>query len=269
MNTTGNQRSRLSLIGAGNVATHLAKALAPHYDIVQVYAPHIESASRLADAVGAKAIDSIEAFDPTAIDYVIVSIKDDVIGDVLRQLAETGRQTAADILWMHTAGSVEMSVFPASMTRHGVLYPLQTFSRDLPVDMTEVPFFIEASDHKSEETIASIARNMSNHVSHLDSAGRMRLHAAAVLACNMVMYMWALADDVLKGSGIGFETMRPLLQATLDKTALTSPWEGMTGPARRGDIATILKHIASLPEQQARIYATLSREILQIDHHTT
>lgn len=272
MTETGNQRRRLSLIGAGNVATHLAKALTKHFDISQVYAPHIESASRLADAVGAKAIDSIDEFDPRITDCVILSVKDDALGEVLRLLADSNThntEAMQRILWMHTAGSVDMTVFPASMPHHGVLYPLQTFSRDLPVNMPEVPFFTEASDTATEAAITEIASMLSRHVSHLDSAGRMRLHAAAVLACNMVMYLWALADDVLQGSGIDFDVMRPLLQATLDKTAMASPSDGMTGPARRGDTATILKHMESLPERQARIYATLSQEILKMYNHPT
>lgn len=272
MTKSGNHRCRLSMIGAGNVATHIAKALAPHFGIRQVYTPHIESARRLADAVGAEAIASLEEFDPSGIDYVILSVKDDALGNLLRQLAATkadDNEAMKRILWMHTAGSVDLTVFPASMPRHGVLYPLQTFSRDLPVDMPRVPFFTEASDDNAEADINAIARLMSSHVSHLDSAGRMRLHAAAVLACNMVMYLWALADDVLQGSGIDFEVMRPLLQATLDKTAMASPSRRDDRPARRGDIATILKHMQSLPECQARIYATLSQEILTMYNHPT
>ena len=66
---------RVSLIGAGNVATHLARAFASAgYRIGQVYAPHIESAALLAGEVGAASVDSLSGIDGES-DLYIVSVR--------------------------------------------------------------------------------------------------------------------------------------------------------------------------------------------------
>ncbi|MDE7442838.1 MAG: DUF2520 domain-containing protein, partial [Muribaculaceae bacterium] len=178
-------------------------------------------------------------------------------------------QQTSGVVWMHTAGSVDMHCFPASMPHHGILYPLQTFSRDVDVEMRRVPFFIESSDENSLKLIATLGDMLSDVVKPLDSESRRKLHAAAVLACNMPMYLWSLAHDVLQLNGLDFNVMRPLLEVTLDKAMRCNPADVMTGPARRGDRATIAKHMSDLPPQAADVYAFLSDRILEMFHYNT
>lgn len=254
--------ARISFIGAGNVATHMAKAFsAAGYRIGQIYAPHSDTASMLASVVGAEPIDTLSALDAES-DVYIVSIKDDAVAGVLREVAECCPDSVSR-LWMHTAGSVPADVFPQSFTRCGVLYPLQTFSKSIPVDMSQVPFFTEGCDSRVEDSIQHIARSVSTHVYHADSTGRRQLHIAGVLGCNIPMFLWAMAAEVLKQAGYGFDVLHPLLQATLDKAFATSPFEGMTGPARRGDTVVLQQHIADLPEEIAAIYRFMNNEILR------
>lgn len=266
---TDMHKLRISIIGAGNVATHIATALSSKAKVIQIYTPHMESASRLAGMTGAEAIDDLSMLD-TTVDGMIISIKDDAVEQLLGDISRlfTAGQTAKPV-WMHTAGSVDMNCFPDSMPRHGILYPLQTFSRDVAVDMRLVPFFIEASDSKSLEMIYSVASLLSDTVKPLDSESRRTLHAAAVLACNMPMYLWSLAHDILQTHGLDFTVMRPLLEVTLDKAMNRNPADVITGPARRGDKVTIAKHLSDLPPKAAEIYAVLSNEILKMFNHPT
>ncbi len=253
---------RVSLIGAGNVATHLARAFASAgYRIGQVYAPHIESAALLAGEVGAAPVDSLSGIDGES-DLYIVSVKDTAVAETLEKVVSSG-SGAVSKLWVHTAGSIPVDVFPQEFAHCGVLYPLQTFSKNVLVDMSQVPFFTEGRDEDSEAAIRRAAYVISDHVYHADSAGRRQLHIAGVLGCNMAMYMWALAADVLDRAGYGFEVLRPLLQATLDKACTSSPMAGMTGPARRGDLAVLEAHIADLPDNIAPVYRFVNNEILR------
>ncbi|MBR6639240.1 MAG: NAD(P)-binding domain-containing protein, partial [Muribaculaceae bacterium] len=53
-------RHKVSIIGAGNVATHLAQALACANDVVQIYSRNLDNAARLASKIqGCEAIDDI------------------------------------------------------------------------------------------------------------------------------------------------------------------------------------------------------------------
>lgn len=252
---------RVSLIGAGNVATHLAKALAlAGFRIGQVYTPHADTASQFADAVGAMPVTSLSDLDADS-DLYIVSVKDVAVAQVLDTIAAEN-PALTDRLWVHTAGSIPVDVFPTAFSRCGVLYPLQTFSKSVPVDMTQVPFFIEGCNADVEHEIREVAESISDKVYHADSAGRRQLHIAGVLGCNMAMYLWALAADVLDRAGYGFEVLHPLLQATLDKAFTVSPMEGMTGPARRGDTDVLEAHLAELPPGIASVYKYVNNEIL-------
>ncbi len=262
-------RLRVGIIGAGNVATHIATSLHQSADVVQIYTPHMSTATLLADRTGAEATDSIANL-RTDVDCIILSIKDDAVAAVLKQIDSTFSPDALSrIVWMHTAGSVDMNCFPDSMPNHGILYPLQTFSRDVAVDMRKVPFFIEGTTALAIECISTLARMLSDKVKPLDSEQRRQLHAAAVLACNMPMYLWSLAHDVLQAHGLDFAVMRPLLEVTLDKAMSCNPSDVITGPARRGDTATIAKHMADLPPQAANVYAILTNEILKKFNHPT
>ena len=92
-------------IGAGNLATNLAKALyRKGFRIVQVYSRTMESARTLAEKVEAEYTTDLQAVSKDAKLY-IVSVKDDALVDLLPQITE-GKQAS---LLVHTAGSIPMS----------------------------------------------------------------------------------------------------------------------------------------------------------------
>ena len=78
-------------IGAGNLATNLAKALyRKGFRIVQVYSRTMESARTLAEKVEAEYTTDLQAVSKDAKLY-IVSLKDDALVDLLPQITE-GKQ---------------------------------------------------------------------------------------------------------------------------------------------------------------------------------
>ena len=158
---------------------------------------------------------------------------------------------------MHTSGSVPMTVFQGRALRYGVLYPLQTFSRDVAVDMRRVPFFVEGSDD---------VEAFSSSVHYADSLVRRQLHVAAVFACNFTCQMWAEADEILQRAELPFSTLLPLIEATFDKVRRVRPADALTGPARRGDRNVIAAHMEMLPLPQREIYRCISGRIIDRYH---
>lgn len=252
-------RHKIAIIGAGNVATHLAQTLACANDVVQIYSRNLENATRLASKIqGCEAIDDISKLSSN-VDIYIVSVKDDVIKDIAFKMSEACRNG----LWVHTSGSVSMDVFKDIAGNYGVLYPLQTFSRDVAVNVGEVPFFIEGNNAETLEKIKEVALSVSPVVRCADSDSRKRIHASAVFACNFVNHMWSMADDVLKAGDFSFDLLLPLLKETLAKVSKVSPFDAQTGPARRGDVETMAGHLALLDEDKKEIYKLLSRSIMK------
>ena len=133
--------NRIVLIGAGNVATHLGEALSrAGYSIVQVYSRTEASASELAGKLHCSYTVAMEDVTAEA-DLYVVSVKDDALPVLAAQLGKVNREA----LFVHTAGSVPMDVWKGKADRYGVLYPMQTFSKQRPVDFTTVSFFVANS----------------------------------------------------------------------------------------------------------------------------
>lgn len=234
---------RVSFIGAGNVGTHMAERLR-------------ETGAKIVQICSRSGV-PVSQLDPNRADVVIVAVSDDAIAGVLDSIPSAGKA-----LWVHTAGSVGIEVFdPEKFPRHGVLYPLQTMLKGRQADWERVPLLVEG-----DPQVGEIARRMSPSVAELDSDSRRRLHAAAVMCCNMVMYLWSQSERIVNGAGLDFDMLKPLMKMTLDRALEISPSEAMTGPAKRGDLNTMRKHAAALPPDIAKTYTELSREMLAQFH---
>ena len=249
--------SRICIIGAGNVATHLAMALSESDCVCQVVSRHIETAGRLADMVGGGCLasDNLDELLPDA-DFYLISVNDDRVAEIVAGTPDFPG------IWAHTSGSVPADVFKGYKSRYGVFYPLQTFTRDLDVDVSEVPFFIEGVDRDVCDALISLANSISRSVEEADSSRRKVLHLAAVFACNFANLMWVEADEILRSEGLTINYLMPLLKVTLGKLRDISPAEAMTGPARRHDTDIIESHLAMLPPDKREIYRLLSDAIM-------
>ena len=245
------------LLGSGNVATNLAKALnAKGENVVQVYSPNLLNAKLLAAQINAEAIDDLSKVVSTA-DLYIVSVKDDAIEEVASQLAHVNG------LVVHTSGTTDIKLLSAHLAQTGVFYPLQTFSKIKAVSFDHIPLCIEANDQDQLLLLKQLASKLSNQVYELDGEKRKVLHLAAVFACNFPNHLFSLANEILEENGLNFNIIRPLIAETADKVMGNLPENVQTGPAIRGDETTMNKHLGMLenkPELQ-HIYQTLSNSI--------
>lgn len=235
---------KIVLIGAGNLATNLGKALlAADHDILQVYSRTMESASALGTLVGGAPVADISQVRSDA-DMYIVSVKDAVMGDLIPILCK-GKE---DKVFVHTAGSMPMDMFKGMAMHYGVLYPMQTFSKEKEVDFSVIPCFVEANDEFAHRQIETLAHDLSSKVYELSSESRKYLHLAAVFACNFVNHCYAVSHDILAKQGIPFEVMLPLVDETARKVHTLAPKAAQTGPAVRFDQNIIRNQAALLKE---------------------
>lgn len=248
---------RIVCIGSGNLATNLTLAWKEAGILVeQVFSRTEANARALAERLGCAWTSSSGEIINDA-DLYLFSLKDSALETVASRLPKNNG------LWVHTAGSMPLSVFEPFTTRRGVLYPLQTFSKGRRIDLGNVPFFLEANSEEDGAILEQLARAVSRDVRFLPSEKRRHLHLAAVFACNFVNHIYALADDILRKEGIPFEVLLPLIDETAAKVHRLTPREAQTGPAIRYDENVINKHLAMLdkmPELKA-LYETLSRSI--------
>lgn len=247
---------KVVIIGSGNVATHIAKALvAVNVNVTQIWSYHFQNAISLADEVKAIAIKDLSEVDVDA-DICLVSVKDDEIANVAHRL------NSYKGLIVHTSGAVDLSIF-SHFENYGVFYPLQTFSKDKQVEFSNIPLCVEANNDQSLLALKQLANKLSTNVVSVNSAKRKFLHLAAVFACNFTNHLYALADDLLKANDLDFNIIRPLITETANKVQNTFPLLVQTGPAIRSDEKTLKMHEEMLNDDQAmlEIYKILSNSI--------
>jgi predicted short-subunit dehydrogenase-like oxidoreductase (DUF2520 family) len=250
----------ITLIGAGNVATHLGKALRNKGFIInQVYSKTIENAAVLATEVGANFCDKINEITNKS-DIYLVCIKDDAIASFLEQLNIKGQ------LIVHTSGSIDMNVFKTNgFKNYGILYPLQSFSKSKEINLSNVPFCIEANAAENENLLTTFAKNLSDNVHLINSEQRKKIHLAAVFACNFSNYMYTIANDILTKNNIDFELLKPLITETANKIKENNPKDMQTGPAKRNDEEVIKNHIQLLTDTPSYqdIYKLITENIIK------
>jgi len=251
------QIKSISFAGAGNVATHLARAFNNEgYPVTGIYSPGMASATVLASEVGAKVCTSIKELDQLA-DLIIISVPDHAFSEVLEALCPTQK------IIIHTSGGLDLAGMREKAAKCGVIYPLQTFSKNTVVNIKEVPFCIEASDKELLEELHTLASSVSDVVLEIDSEKRRVLHLSAVFAGNFSNNMYAVAAEILKSAELSFQLLHPLILETARKATLQAPLEAQTGPARRKDHVTMEAHETMLEKSDLyrQIYELLSKSI--------
>ncbi|ACU05411.1 MULTISPECIES: Rossmann-like and DUF2520 domain-containing protein [Pedobacter] len=247
---------KIVCIGSGNVGTHMANAFKENEaDIVQVWSKDPANAAALAFETGAQAIADLEDIDLNA-DLYLIAVKDDAIAKLVRALK------AVNGLVVHTSGATDMNVL-SGIKNYGVFYPLQTFSKEEPIDFIHVPLCLEANSAENLSALRLIAVKLSPLIYEVNSEKRKILHLAGVFACNFVNHMYRLSQQIVEKQGLDFEILRPLIMETAVKAQNALPEDVQTGPAARNDKQTILKHeelLQKLPHL-LEIYKILSNSI--------
>ena len=237
------KKTNISIVGSGNVATHLALALhnAGH-NIRQVLSRSYDHARLLAMRVDAQPIDTWQKLDSDA-DFYILAVND----DALYSLALDLRLPSSTVI--HTSGTTPAKVLHDISRKNGVVWSPQTFVRDIAMDYCHLPLCIEGSTPQVESTIEELFATVSDNIHHLDYEQRRRAHLAAVMVSNFVGAVNATAQEYMQANGLDFDMLRPLAEQTLRKWDYGNLWQQMTGPAIRHDSSTLAAQRRLLADQ--------------------
>jgi len=249
---------KISILGAGNVATQLALALKKAgHEIVQIYNRSDDAGKELALTVAGSFTSDCSVLAPA--DIYLIAVKDDGIHEVAAQLR------VRDKIVAHTSGTMPKDILKNSSTDYGIFYPLQTMTKVSKVNFKNVPLLIEGNNEVTTDKLELLAKSISQNVHRVSEEQRQWIHIAAVFANNFPNYLFVLADRMLEEQGLSFEILKPLIFSFIQNLQEHSPSEMQTGPAIRGDQRTIEQHILLLrnnPELQ-KIYQLLTTGIMR------
>jgi predicted short-subunit dehydrogenase-like oxidoreductase (DUF2520 family) len=253
-----NSPKKIVLIGAGNLAHHLAALLVKKgHEIIQVVSRHEESARTLGLKFFTSHTTSLNKINQEA-DIYLICINDSEIENVASSLHLKGK------LVLHTSGSIGIRALKKASGKYGVIYPLQTFTAGAKVKWSRIPLLIEGNTIAVTNEITSFALSLCKQVHTLNSMQRQKLHLAAVFACNFSNHLYTLAEDFLQEEKSNtFDLLKPLILQTAKKIKKISPAEAQTGPAIRNDKNVIEGHLKLLAEHKIHkeLYTLFTKSI--------
>ena len=251
----------VAFIGAGNLAWHLAPALDnTGFAVREVYSRKKKNAVALAERLYQANAASQLDFSASTAKIFFLCVSDDAILPIVRELV-----LPPDAILVHTSGSQPLSLLGDMVTKHtGVFYPLQTFTKARKVDFREIPIFIESEEAATEKVLMGAAKSLAKKVIRITSAERRALHVAAVFASNFTNHLLTLSKEIMLNNQLNFDYLKPLIAETLNKSLELGPEKAQTGPARRGDLEVLDRHMEFLQKDPpvSEIYKLISQHII-------
>ena len=216
----------LRLIGPGRAGRSLAAALVDAGCDVRGVLAHGEDVSDAARGV----------------DLLVLSTPDSAIRSVAQAV-----EPVDDTVVMHLSGSLGLDVL-SPHRRRASLHPL------VPLPTAEVGRI----RLRSGVTFAVAGDQMATTLAHLlggwpvevDDEHRAAYHAAACIASNHLVAVLGQAERVAASAGVGLDAVLGLARASLADVAELGPTAALTGPAARGDVATLERHRAALAPEE-------------------
>ncbi|WP_372938575.1 Rossmann-like and DUF2520 domain-containing protein [Seonamhaeicola sp.] len=247
----------VTILGAGNVATHLYKAFKNANNIVvnQWYNRSLKAISSFKNEV--EITNDLNQLKDANI--YIIAVSDDAIANLSKLLPFENK------LVVHTSGSVNIHDLDKKNKR-GVFYPLQTFSKNANLDFTNIPICIETIDKADYHILKALALTISNTVKKVNSDQRKVLHLAAVFVNNFTNQLYRIGHEITESEGAEFDLLKPLILETAKKVQDLSPYMAQTGPAKRNDKKTINKHIKLLKNEEHKLIYNLLTKSIQKTH---
>ena len=248
------------MLGSGNTATVLSDLIAKGgHQIIQVASRNEENAKTLASVYGASVV-PVNSENFAEADIYICALNDAALDHVEKIPA------LKDKFVVHTAGATPMNVFKDISATYGVLYPLQSLTKNIDY-IPEIPFLIDGNTQEIRHRVLGFAKTLSRKVLEANDAQRLNYHVAAVFVNNFTNHLYALAELHCKKEAIDFKALYPLIEETTRRAESNSPFFTQTGPAMRDDIFTLNRHLQALSSSPDLKYIYLKLTESIIKHH--
>lgn len=248
----------IAIVGGGRMGRGLARALAAAGERVELASGRGPGAGEAADMAAGAAT-------------VILAVPDDAIETVARGLADQGAVTAGQVV-LHLSGLHDhhaLQPLAPSGAALGSFHPLQTIA-DPETAATRwrgAYAAIEGAPRAVAEA-ERLARLLGLTPIPLPPGSKPRYHAGGVIASNYLVVLAALAARVAEGAGIdpalAARIYLPMMRGALENLERLPAAEALTGPVRRGDVATVTRHLSALPAAERETYAILGLEAVGV-----
>ena len=263
---------RIGLIGAGQLGSGLALALAANGYNVAAVASRTPASALASQIPGCTALEGPQEL-AEACDLVFITTPDEVINQVASQVEWRPDQGVVHCCGAHSLELLEPAAKQGAAT--GSFHPFQTFAflemADDAVDrMRGISFAVDGTGWV-EGFLRKLASRLGGKALALKPEDRALYHASAVLVCSHLVALLRATTEVWGAMGVPQEAALPVIlpiaKATLANVSRVGIEASLTGPVVRGDLTTIQKHLEALEERAPRVisvYCCLALESLTL-----
>lgn len=179
------------------------------------------------------------------VDLLVLATPDAEITSVARTIEPDDTTVVA-----HLAGARGLEVL-APHPRRAALHPLVALpTPELGARRLVGGWFAVAGDPLATEVVQALKGRSFT----VDDGDRATYHAAAAIASNHLVALLGQVERLAAQVGVPFEAYLDLATDTMANVAELGPRAALTGPAARGDEATIRRHLRALPVDERRAY---------------
>jgi predicted short-subunit dehydrogenase-like oxidoreductase (DUF2520 family) len=269
------RRKATAIVGPGRVGQAMGKLLnRAGFPIRFVAARRIAAARRAVQFIaGGRAVtlDSPELSDARVF---LLTTSDAALEPVARQLVSSVKDWKGKIA-LHTSGSLPSSVL-APLRRRGAavgsLHPYQTIPNPQEGTRSLVGCYWGIEGDKAARRLAERwVKALSGFAFPIRADKKTLYHLSAFLTCPAIVTLMDGSAKLLSKSGVPAGIARPMLAQFVAETARNFETLGarraLTGPAARGDWATLRAHLRGLKRSDpgmAPLYGALVRRMLRL-----
>jgi predicted short-subunit dehydrogenase-like oxidoreductase (DUF2520 family) len=267
-------QAAVAIVGPGRVGQALGRLLSlAGVRIGWVAARRLATARKAARFIGAGRALTLDSADLAGARALLITTSDSALAEVSLALAKRRKDWKGTVV-LHTSGAWPAgggkSVFQP-LRQCGAsaasLHPLQTVpsAKAGVLNLIGCSWAIEG-DPQAVKLARRWVRALRGTAFILQPERKPVYHAAAVIACAGVVTLMESSRCLLERCGVAPSRARPMLQGFVTETAKNFAALGsrraLTGPAVRGDWATVRKHLAVL-ETEAPELVPLYKELLR------
>ncbi|HVT41811.1 MAG TPA: DUF2520 domain-containing protein [Acidimicrobiales bacterium] len=180
------------------------------------------------------------------VDVLVIATPDDAIAEVAAAVRPEPGTTL-----VHLSGSLGLDAL-APHARRAAVHPL------VPLPNGEVGAvrlgsgvtFAVAGDPVARD----IAACLGGRTVEVADEDRAAYHATACIAANHVVALLGQVERVAASVGLDLESFLPLTRFAVEDAAALGAGAALTGPAQRGDWATLSRHLDALPRSERAGY---------------
>ena len=176
------------------------------------------------------------------VDLVVIATPDAVVADVAAAI-RPGRAVVA-----HVAGSLGLDVL-APHDRRAALHPLMSLpDAEIGAERLTGGWFAVAGD----PLVADLATALGGRTFEIADDDRALYHAAAAVASNHLVALLGHAQRLGASVGVPADALLVLALGSAENAVALGPAAALTGPAARGDEATLVAHREAIGRRAPR-----------------